>query len=30
LQLFFTASECGGLEMAPHENKCSLLDGAYE
>jgi len=23
-------AHCGGLEMAPHENKWSLLDGAHE
>jgi len=24
------SGRCGGLEMAPHENKWSPLDGAHE
>ena len=25
-----SSNQCGGLEMAPHENKWSPLDGAHE
>jgi len=28
--MFLQLTLCGGLEMAPHENKWSPLDGAHE
>jgi len=30
ISIYAAYSRCGGLEMAPHENKWSPLDGAHK